>query len=409
MRLHWGMVTVILMMIQSLSYGGPHPHAIEMNALLRQKRNPAGPLSLLAEMVTSKFIEGTEIQKTVLGNIQNIVSKIDDAMKEIENGITKMSEDIGVVNAQRLNITRDAIIRYQSVKQTLRITRNELKSLAKKTILQTNDLILYMEAWDSETYSAADQKEYLKEQLRIMKELLDDSKVKLNNAKTKYDECIGGLDAMVQGVTAIKVNIQKLLDTSSDEYADMAGKLRLGIYGSCGALAAGMVVADFLGCVGFCSGIVTTTVVTTSALTLEVSLNDIREDLERLERTVDRSIQGINGILAQNGDLKKFIQEESLLIIAWQASVEHLNGSITNADVNKLQRLGLKRREVTRNLIELKTAATNFWNQPDIWPQDKLTNTLNNPERIQENRNAIAHRTENMINIARQIRDSVAR
>merc|ERR1719211_965229 len=97
-------------------------------------------------------------------------------MTQMENKLVELSGDIGVVNAEKVEITNKAFESYRSVKSTLRITRNELKRLADKTIRTTGDLILYMEAWDSEKYSAEKQKEYLKEQATILRELVTESK-----------------------------------------------------------------------------------------------------------------------------------------------------------------------------------------------------------------------------------------
>jgi tetrahydromethanopterin S-methyltransferase subunit B len=339
----------------------------------------------IIDNVIDSMSKGTNIQKTVIENVKTAISKVDSLMREVEAKLVSLAADIGVINSEKIEITREAIGTYQNVKSTLRITRNELKRLADKTIRMTKELITYMDAWDS-SYSAEDQKEYLKEQVTIMQQLLIESKEILEDAKTKYDNAAKDIDIVNNKLQSFKQNIDQMLDANSAEHKAWTTEIRAGVYAAAGAVTAGMIVADIFGCFGACSASVTTSTWLVSVATVEAKIAEVTAKIEQMEETTQDAIENIDSISEQTKGIQVFIQEETLVIIKWQNSVENTTKNIAKVQQESFYRLNLKRQVFTNSLKGLRDAAQEFWDRPDgIFGEEILEAKLNDPMERQKN------------------------
>jgi len=365
-------IVFIAMFMATCSVALPMPQKNEAVDIV--KDNVGGVIDQVMDMMNN----GTDIQGTIIKNVKNTVAKVDQLMKDVENKLVALTADIGIINTERIKVTKEAITTYRSIKSTLRVARNELKRLADKTIRTTGDLILYMEAWDSEKYSSEEQKEYLKEQATILRELVAESKTILGDAKTKYDDSAKKIDIVNSKLETLKTTMDHMLDESTAEHDSWTSSIRAGVYATSGVATVGFIIADILGCLGLCSTIGNAAVWGTTVGAVESEIAKVAAKIEQMDASVANAAEDIDNIATQTKTIQVFIQQETLIIIKWENSVDHLAHKIDDIEEASFYRLGLKRRAFTEALKGLRDAAQEFWDRPDgIFGEEPLKEKVN--------------------------------
>ena len=78
----------------------------------------------------------------------------------------------------------------------------------------------------------------------------------LKKAENNYEQAIDDIVAVNGQLRDFNAGVKKMLDTSSEEHDAWVTGVRAGAYTTATGITIGMIVADILGCLGFCSGIV---------------------------------------------------------------------------------------------------------------------------------------------------------
>ena len=341
-------------------------------------------IAIVDEFVDS-MTNGTAIQTTIIDNVNEIVSELDELMQQVEDTLVTLTAEIGVINSDKIEVTREAIKTYRNVKSTLRITRNELKRLSHQTILITGDLLIYMNAWNS-SYPVNEQKEYLKEQATIMQQLLATSKIILADAKTKYDDAAKDITTVNNKLESFKQEIEQMLDENSAEHKSWTTAVRAGVYSTAGTLTAAMIVADIFGCLGYCSATVSSSAWITGVSITESAIKVVSDKMTQMEETVLSAVDDIDNIGEKTKIIQQFIQDETIIIIQWENSVDHVKSNIGKIQEESFYRLNLKREVFTHAVEGLRDAAQKFWDRPDgIFGGEPLSKKLNDPEERKKN------------------------
>ena len=341
-------------------------------------------IAIVDEFVDS-MTNGTAIQTTIIDNVNEIVSELDALMQQVEDKLVTLTAEIGVINSDKIEVTREAIKTYRNVKSTLRITRNELKRLSHQTILITGDLLIYMNAWNS-SYPVNEQKEYLNEQATIMQQLLAASKIILADAKTKYDDAAKDIDRVNNKLESFKQGIEQMLDENSAEHKSWTTAVRAGVYSTAGTLTAAMIVADIFGCLGYCSATVSSSAWITGVSITESAIKVVSDKMTQMEETVLSAVDDIDNIGEKTKIIQQFIQDETIIIIQWENSVDHVKSNIGKIQEESFYRLNLKREVFTHAVEGLRDAAQKFWDRPDgIFGGEPLSKKLNDPEERKKN------------------------
>jgi len=297
---------------------------------------------VLDEVIENLFRTGTDIQTKIITTAEECVKYIDELMSRLENKLASISADIEVIDAEKIKIVHEAFESYRKSKLALRIARNKLMKLGHKTILTTDDLILYMEGWDK-NIPVDEQKAYLDEQIKIMKILVDDSKDILEDAQTTYDQAYADMDSVILTLKSFKNGLKR-----GEE------KLREGLYDAATGVTIGMIILDIFGCLGFCSLITTTTTWST-----------VKSQIHQLEKKMDRNIKDVSNIIEHTESLKRFIDEETRIIIKWDNEVDRLSGRLHYVKEENFYRLPLKRNALTNSLKGLRDIAQKFVDRPE--------------------------------------------
>jgi len=277
---------------------------------------------------------GTNVQRTIISKVNETICNIDELMNRVENRLTELSADMGIVNVEKIEIVHSAFESYRKSKLALRKARNKLRRLANKTIIATNDLILYMEAWDKKT-PVNEQKTYLEEQMKILKNLVEESDVILQDAKTTYDQAYDDIDSVILPLKTIKKDIEKVfgLDARISN------------------------IQDFLESLPFWSlfGLSQSQINALSTIAKESAFG----------KKMDRNLEDIDDILIRTQNITKFIQEETVVIDKWKNNVDQMSNKLDDVKDESFYRLSLKRRSLTNALEGLRDATQEFLDRPE--------------------------------------------
>ena len=166
------------------------------------------------EATTEALSSGTNIPKATLNQLKHVFEALDLLLQEADQNIAQLQAEI--VSTDSLNSTT--------------VQATELIKILIDNFEETND--------------------FIRIQFDLMEELVDETLKTLKEAKQKYNNAIHNLEKSSTQLSTTKAGIDKMLDSRSAEYKTWTTKVRTGTYGGCGALTAGTLVADFLGCSG---------------------------------------------------------------------------------------------------------------------------------------------------------------
>jgi len=277
---------------------------------------------------------GTNVQRTIISKVNETICNIDELMNRVENRLTELSADMGIVNVEKIEIVHSAFESYRKSKLALRKARNKLRRLANKTIIATNDLILYMEAWDKKT-PVNEQKTYLEEQMKILKNLVEESDVILQDAKTTYDQAYDDIDSVIFQLKRFKTGIEKIIAKAREDKTPSA-----------------LDIFQLLLCT-------TTGTLCTNNIVFKIS------KIIALEEKMDKNIEDIDDILIRTQNITKFIQEETVVIDKWKNNVDQMSNKLDDVKDESFYRLSLKRISLTNALAGLREATQEFLDRPE--------------------------------------------
>jgi len=315
----------------------------------------------------NELTKGVEMSQENLNKIREFLTKIDRMIKEVDQKMADVRIKMGSLIAESVTLTKKASDTYSNVKSILRRTRQKLFKLADKTIRVTDDVLLYLEGWGP-NYDVKEKKAYFKMQMKLLQDLIDESRTALNDAETKYNDAADKVDEVDGYLTEFLRSIKILSDSESEEHAAMKSRMRAGLYGGGSGVLVGTVIADILGCSGFCSGVFGA-VALTGTVQLETKIAELERklnaDLELLETLVSSSDSSLLDMKTGSiGALLEFIKIETGAIQRWQNAIEVLDDKMEYAKDEEFFELSLNKRSFGNAVRNLKAAATVFYKKP---------------------------------------------
>merc|ERR1711902_468596 len=211
------------------------------------------------KLVKETVEKGYTLIKDGTEELQKKMAEVEAIIKEGDEAIRQLQEYIGEVALEKSQFTEGFLREFREAKQELRSARQTLFSLAEKTKAKGNRIGIMIDNWDGQS------KEVLKRSLREFSDLLSISLAKLDEAKTTYNKAIDKFERSDIEGRKFKDHLKQMLDTESAEYKAWVAEQRGVAYGAAAGTTVGMIIADVFGCVGFCSGIITTSVWATTA------------------------------------------------------------------------------------------------------------------------------------------------
>merc|ERR1712038_499704 len=252
------------------------------------------------DSVVDGLQQGVVNTKEIFFNIGEHNKALDKFVKEADEKIAFIVQEIGITASKKVSLTRDAINLFHEVKSEMFSTRTELRELATQTVQSCAALSIFMEGWGEEV-DVEEKRDYLKEQVQIMKDLVAESKNKLTAAKASYKKSIEKLGDITKHMGLFMNEVDAMLLKESAQHKAWTTNIRAGFYGGAGAITASMVVADIMGCSGLCSGIVSTSTIAGTVASVEVAILKVTAKLQELEANVEEATGDVEAVGAALG------------------------------------------------------------------------------------------------------------
>jgi len=317
---------------------------------------------------------GAGLSDNASKQIKEAAEKVDDILKQAEKRMLEITEKIGTLGVESNKLTKEAFDKYDAVKKSLRLSRRELRKLADKTKTACEELDDYLGGWDNGVDNG-DKKKYLKLQLTIMENLMKESIEMLKKAENNYEQAIDDIVAVNGQLRDFNAGVKKMLDTSSEEHDAWVTGVRAGAYTTATGITIGMIVADILGCLGFCSGIVSSVSWGTAVSATEGHIAAVTAQIEVLEALGESVREDIGVVKARTDNLIKLLEREVDIIGTWSNNAENLDKKLDTVDLKNFEELPLYRGNFVKALGRLRKSAEEYLAQPEQLWEDEETPT----------------------------------
>ena len=189
--------------------------------------------------------------KTILNTAKKTFDKLQVLVSEANEKIIKMNAELKTMQKDLSDFEEEEYFpKFNQAKSELREVRHRLKELADRTTSETRDLKFLIKEIDSTGDTI-----FLKLIIKKMKKLMVLSKDALIEAKEKYNKAIENFENLNSSIQMQNTFTKKVLDTKSEDYKLWLKKA------SSTSLTIGLVIADFFVCMGICSTIQNTILV----------------------------------------------------------------------------------------------------------------------------------------------------
>merc|ERR1712038_875189 len=287
---------------------------------------------------------GVDTVKNLMDFSQSTVKEVDALLKQSEVALIRLKAESATLNLEEFDFTKNFITKFNEAKLNLLEARRELVSLASETVLLCDNIEIGIRDWQDKYASAL-----LKNQFNQLERLIDETKTKLSFAREKYAALIDTWLTIDEDIAVFKLKINKATDTSSEEYEAWTTKVRAAYISGASAVTVGMVIADIFGCLGICSGVVSTITWGSTITSAEMAISNYGSEIERVETQVDNAIERLGKLDLTTKDAVKLINNEMNLVITWQAAAKNVENTM-----NDFQNI------FANSIGKLKTAAQNF-------------------------------------------------
>ena len=108
--------------------------------------------------------EGAGLSEDATNQIKEGIKKVDEIMKQAEKRMLAITEKVGTLGVESIQLSKEAFDKYVNMKKSLRRSRWTLRKLADKTRTACEELEDYLAGWDN-AVDNGDKKKYLKLQV----------------------------------------------------------------------------------------------------------------------------------------------------------------------------------------------------------------------------------------------------
>jgi len=304
----------------------------------------------------NNIVEKVNTPKDAITETIKVSAKIKEYVEQAQKEINNIYGKIAAITEGEATLKKSFVHDFNKVKAELRESRQELRALAQETKTLTQDVI---DLLDHEEELNINEVEL---SITSLKELLDRTKELLENAKSKYNTAISVMESVQSELKLKVVELEELSNQNSDKYKKYEKEVRGGVYGSCGAVTVGMIIADVFGCLGICSASATSACWATGIISVEATLETYRnaiKDMEDRTKAVQASIGTLddtvkNAISGLNYELD--------ILIKWKAISGTIDSKLgkKNFEPKILSATKRIRKTLIRNVKELNNVAKEF-------------------------------------------------
>jgi len=303
--------------------------------------------------------EGTNVSSGVLNKAQDTFRNLTVWLKEADENIEKLVEEMEEVKLDAKKIQNNFIDKYLKSKTELRRVRQNLRKLAYKTVTASEDIKLLLDAMENNPDPVLQQA-----QVATMKDLLKETKISLTDANEKYNTAVDILSSLSFDMKQLIEKLDRSITNGTEEYENWTSKVRWGAYGGAGSLAAGLLVADILGCLGICSAIGTPTSIATAAIAVESAIDEYSGKLQLFQTRVETIQEKVGGMDELVKSAVEALKDEIDILDRWDSSAETVSFNFDSYSEEKLKKFEALRKIVRRGIDALQANAQEFLEQP---------------------------------------------
>merc|ERR1711872_106235 len=303
--------------------------------------------------------EGTNVSSGVLNKAQETFRNLTVWLKEADENIEKLVEEMEEVKLDAKKIQNNFIDKYLKTKTELRRVRQNLRKLAYKTVTASEDIKLLLDAMENNPDPVLQQA-----QVATMKDLLKETKILLTDANEKYNTAVDILSSLSFDMKQVIEKLDRSITNGTEEYENWTSNFRWGAYGGVGSVAAGLIVADILGCLGICSAIGTTASIATAAITVESAIAEYSAKLELFQERVEAIQEKLSGMDELVKSAVEALKDEIDILNRWDSSAETVSFNFDTYSEEKLKKFEALRKIVRRGIDALQANAQEFLEQP---------------------------------------------
>jgi len=301
--------------------------------------------------------------KEVMEKFNAISEQIEGLVNATEQRILELTTASREHHSEQVAFTREALEKYNRAQSQLFDTRLVLRELAEKTRHKTRTLLILIDGWNEKTSDRLVQ-----EELKIMEDLVKETLIKLKEAKSKYTEAINTMRALRFDLAGLKGNAEKfLVELRAEETikAKQAASQLRAAYGGCAGLTVLMIIADVFGCLGACSGAVTSSCWITAVSAVETTAGSYLDAVDTILEKTQGMVDDFDDLGVVIDGAIDFLEDELELLTSWKEAALNVKNDIDNWSVDDLKSVGTYQVIFKTSLTELQNIAVEFLNRKD--------------------------------------------
>jgi hypothetical protein len=300
---------------------------------------------------------GVETVGHLMDFAKKTIEEVDELVEESEIAIRNLKAESKSLDLEQFAFTKNFISKFNDAKKNLLDARRDLVGLASQTVLICDNIEILIKDWQDEHAVVL-----LKSQFENLRRLIDETKTSLSSAKEKYVVLIDTWLTIDEEIATFKVKLNRASDTNSADYNKWVTQVRAGGYTAAGAVTAGMIIADIFGCLGFCSGIVTTGTWISTAASAEAAIAKYGAEIKSLENQVDNAIIQLGKLDQTAENAVELMTNEMNLVIKWESAALNIENTINDYTIEQMQAIKAFQNIFANSITKLKAAAYNFYN-----------------------------------------------
>ena len=166
------------------------------------------------------------------------MNQMNGMMEAMDRKVRALQAATSQIELKSLDLTREFLDDYSVIRADLRNARFELRKLARKTVILTEDIKGLLKIWDEKS------KWEIQEQFDTLKQFLVDAVPIFKSAEEKYKNAITKLSDSQLTFDLFKVRITHMNTKGTEDYDKWTTTVRAAVYGTAGAGTAGCILSD---------------------------------------------------------------------------------------------------------------------------------------------------------------------
>jgi len=318
---------------------------------------PTGDQLTFAEISVKDLLKkGVAIPKEVISNVgnffANLESKVNFAREEIEQ-LERFCEENEVRN---FDLTSSYWNEYYPIRTDLRQTREQLRSLARKTVKFGEEMEVYFN-------SALANDRKLKLAMNKLKVFLKSSGEILEAANIQYQSALAKLEAFLPNFKNFEIEMTKLTSYDDATYKKWEAEIRGSVYGgtAAGTVACGLAGLADIALLGVCSAIYNSVAWPAAVASVEITIAAYKAQFEAAQSLGVRLVRSFKELEGQLDQSIKFLEQEIDIINEWEEVVDNAENNIDSIPLDEVPTLS---QIFIGDIADLKRVAKKFLDRP---------------------------------------------